>query len=274
MRSHLWLDALDHELTTLGVPVELRSAAVVETQSYLSDADQDPVDEFGPPEDYALVLAEALGPDRLRRRPDAAAPSLLSVANVAKAHRRIPVLTGITVEVRAGDVVAVVGRNGVGKTTLLRLMAGLSEPDLGTVERLGSIGYSPQEGGLDPLLTADEHCTLFGSLRGLDRRSAVAEGRTLAEQLGWAPEPGQVAETMSGGTRQKLRVITAMLGHPDLLLLDEPYQGLDADSTRRFWDLLWDWADNGGAAVVSSHAADLLRRATTVVELEPAAVAR
>ena len=76
-----------------------------------------------------------------------------------------------------------------------------------------------------------------------------------------------MAGELSGGTQQKLNVVLAALGEPDVLLLDEPYQGLDRDSMRRFWELLWDWRDAGRAVLVVSHALEAVERADVVVEL-------
>ena len=96
----------------------------------------------------------------------------------------------------------------------------------------GTIGYAPQQGGLFDHLLPTEHFVLFGRPRGLSRRSAIAEGRRLAEQLGWDALSAPVVGSLSGGTRQKLTIALAALGSPDVLLLDEPYQGLDRESVR------------------------------------------
>jgi ABC-type multidrug transport system ATPase subunit len=186
---------------------------------------------------------------------------------VTKSYGRRRVLDGVGLEVRAGEVVLLMGPNGAGKSTLLRILAGLDRPDRGRVGGEGSVGYAPQSGGLVDHLRPAEHITLFGRARGLDRRRAAADGQRLARQLGWDALAAPVAGELSGGTRQKLNVVLAGLGDPDVLLLDEPYQGLDLDSTRRFWDLVWAWRDAGRAIVVVSHAHDALERVDAVVEI-------
>ena len=128
-------------------------------------------------------------------------------------------------------------------------------------------GYSPQDGGLVPHLLPWEHFVLFGHARGLSRAGAIRAGRVLAEQLGWDALHAPMAGELSGGTQQKLNVVLAALGEPDILLLDEPYQGLDRDSMRRFWELLWSWRGDGRAVLVVSHSLDAVERADTVVEL-------
>ena len=90
----------------------------------------------------------------------------------------------------------------------------------------------------------------------------------MARDLGWDAASAPVAGALSGGTAQKLVTITAMLSRPQTLLLDEPYQGMDADSQQRFWALLWAWQGEGRSAVVSSHSADALAKASKVIEIE------
>jgi len=135
------------------------------------------------------------------------------------------------------------------------------------VDALAPTVLRTQEGGLIDQLRPAEHFVLFGRGRGLSRAQAVQDGRRLAEQLGWDALRAPVAGKLSGGTRQKLNVVLAALGDPDVLLLDEPYQGLDRDSVQRFWELLWAWRDEGGCALVVSHAHDAVDRADAVVEL-------
>ena len=188
-------------------------------------------------------------------------------AGVSKRYRRTPVLDEVSLTVHRGEIVALLGSNGTGKSTLLRLLAGRERPDRGSLERRGRAGYAPQAGGLDPYLTAEEHLELFGAAHGLDRTSARAEGLRLARELDWEPPPLSIVAELSGGTRQKLRIVTSMLGQPDLLLLDEPYQGLDAESAHRFWKLLAAGAEAGGAIVIASHAAEVLDHATQTLEL-------
>ena len=193
---------------------------------------------------------------------------------VRKRYRGRTVLDGVDLTVRDGEAVLLIGPNGCGKSTLLRILAGLVRPDGGRVEVDGAVGYAPQHGGLVAQLTPCEQFVLFGRARGLSREAAVRDGCRVADQLGWDAARAPVADALSGGTRQKLSVALAALGAPDLLLLDEPYQGLDLDSAQRFWELLWDWRDRGRAALVVAHAADAIERADAVVELGGAVALR
>lgn len=264
MRRETWLEELAHELTGRGLAPADVAGVVVEASGHLDEAAAAPLDAFGPPAAYAAVVADALAPER------SAAPAgrvRVRARGVSKRYGRRAVLDGVDLDLRDGEAVLLMGANGRGKSTLLRILAGLAPPDRGSVEVSGAVGYAPQDGGLIDHLRPAEHFVLFGRARGLDRRAATLEGRRIAEQLGWDALAAPVAGELSGGTRQKLNVALAALGEPDVLLLDEPYQGLDLDSVQRFWELLWDWRDEGRCALVVSHAHDALERADAVVEL-------
>ncbi len=268
-----WLAALDHELALRGMDAGARAEAVLEAEAHLADSDAGAAahELFGPADRYADDLARAAGTPG-RRPPPAHIDEawLLQAQGVARAYRGRPALSPTSLTVTAGQVVALVGPNGAGKSTLLRLLAGLEPPDRGTVSRRAAAGWVPQNGGLDPYLRPVEHVELFGVARGLSRADARKQGERLARQLGWGLAGTPVAGRLSGGTAQKLRMVLALVGSPHLILADEPYQGLDADSTRRFWELLWSVCEDGAGAVVSSHDPEVLRRADTVLELQPA----
>lgn len=269
MNDRGWLDAFGHQLEALGVELEERAAVLVETEGALADSGVSAFDQFGPPDAYAAVVASALGGAGGRpTHTSVSSDVVVEVDRVSKTYRRNVVLDGVSLRASAGEVVVLTGPNGAGKSTLLRVIAGVEPPDDGTVQVSGRVGYVPQSGGFDPYLKPVEHFVFFGAPNGLDRVSARVEGCRLARELGWDAAVAPVAGELSGGTQQKLSVIAAMLGSPTVLLLDEPYQGMDADSTRRFWDLLWAWQDDGGSAVVSSHSPDALSKASTVIEID------
>ena len=269
MTDREWLGQLERELQARGVARPQRIEALVETEAFLADAGGPAVDHFGPAAAYAEELVGAIG-RRVEPLDDRGRDPVVVVDGVRCSHRGRTVLDGVSFCVRPGEVVALIGANGAGKSTLLRVLAGLDRPDRGSVEVCGPVGYVPQAGGLDPHLRADEHFALFGRGGGLDRDEARRRGRDLASRLGWDASEPTVAGELSGGTRQKLSVAAALVPGPAVLVLDEPYQGMDADGRSRFWELLWDSTEDGVASVVSSHHADVLDRATTVVELEGA----
>src|SRR5260370_20448598 len=158
---------------------------------------------------------------------------LLAVRGVGKSYRRRPVLREVSLQVHAGEVVAVTGQNGAGKTALRRICAGLEKPDQGSVHRGAAVGYCPQEPALLDLLTAGEHITLFAA--GLPRRGqTAAAGRELLTSLGLPAAHRTLARDLSGGAPQKLSLAPALLRQPPLLLLHEPYPGFDHRPHPRF----------------------------------------
>jgi ABC-2 type transport system ATP-binding protein len=174
----------------------------------------------------------------------------LTARGIRKSFGRRQVLTGLDLEVAAGEMVAVVGENGTGKTTLLRILAGDLRPDAGTVAIGGRPGYCPQTVVLDEALTVDQNVRYFQAAYGIGRAGRADE---LIERLGYAGCRGQRAGTLSGGTKQKLSLTLALMHDPPVLLLDEPYQGFDWQTYLAFWDLTGELRDRGTATVVISH---------------------
>jgi len=176
--------------------------------------------------------------------------AVLAARGVCKSFGRRRVLTGLDLDVAPGEMVAVVGENGTGKTTLLRILAGDLRPDAGTVTIGGRPGYCPQTVILDEALTVDQHVRYFQAAYGI---SSPARAGELIERLGFAASRGQRAGTLSGGTRQKLSLTLALMHDPPVLLLDEPYQGFDWQTYLAFWDLASELTAAGTATVVISH---------------------
>lgn len=191
----------------------------------------------------------------------------LTARGISKRFGRKAVLEDVSLDLRPGEAVALVGENGSGKTTLLRICAGLLRADSGTVRVPGRIGYCPQDAGVLELLTADEHMVLFGRAAGLSRQTALREGRRNLEWFGFPARERTVAKDLSGGTRQKLNLALALLGDPEVLLLDEPYQGFDRGTYVNFWDHVDHWRSGGKAVLVVTHMMAELTRVDRVVEL-------
>jgi ABC-type multidrug transport system ATPase subunit len=169
---------------------------------------------------------------------------------VHKAYRRHRVLRGVDLAVPAGALVAVVGENGAGKSTLLRVLAGTLAADTGTVHVHGRLGYCPQEPVLNGALTVEQHLRYFAAAYEL---TDLARADELLDTLGFAGYRGRTVDELSGGTRQKLNLTLALIHDPDVLLLDEPYQGFDWETYLRFWDLVGTLRARGRAVVVITH---------------------
>jgi len=194
-------------------------------------------------------------------------PMVLHLTDVSARRGRRTVLSGINLTVRQGEVVAVVGANGAGKSTLLQLCAGLLRASGGSIERTPNFGYAPQLDSLAPLLTVDEHLRLFGAARRIRQGRSVSTGHRLLTRLGWTARGDQTAGTLSGGTQQKLNVALAQLDAPDLLLLDEPYQGLDALAYEDLWALISAWRASGAGVLLVTHLLRDVDLVDRVVEL-------
>ncbi len=220
-----------------------------------------------------------LTPQTPRRGSDASEPlragtesdsaAALSATNINKRFGRKVVLRDVSLAVHPGEAVALVGENGSGKTTLLRICGGLLAPDSGSVDVAGGIGYCPQDPGVLDLLTADEHLIFFGAVAGLARARALAEGRQLLAGFGFPANDSSktLARDLSGGNRQKLNLALALLGEPQVLLLDEPYQGFDHGTYVNFWDHVDNWRAAGKAILIVTHMLAELTRVDRVVEL-------
>jgi len=267
VRTDAWLAALAGELQRHGVGADLTGHVVAEAAAHLADSGDPPLAAFGPPEMYAAAVADSVAGPAPAAPGRTVGPVRLAARGITKRYRRRTVLADVDLTVRAGEVAAVIGQNGSGKSTLLRICAGLARPDRGTVHVAGRLGYCPQDGGMSEFLTPDEHFVLVGAGRGLSRTAARRYGRRDAAALDWAPKPGVQARHLSGGTRQKLNLTLARLGDPDVLLLDEPYQGFDRGSYLDFWHQVFRWRDGGAAIVVVTHLLNQLDRVDTVLDL-------
>ena len=191
----------------------------------------------------------------------------LSARGIGKRYGRKTVLDGVDLDVWPGEAVALVGENGAGKTTLLRICAGLLAADAGEVRVSGAVGYCPQDAGVLELLTAEEHVLLFGRATRPSRQGALERGTQALGEFGFPLGERAVAKDLSGGTRQKLNLALALLGNPELLLLDEPYQGFDRGTYLNFWDHVGAWRSRGMAIVVVTHMLAELSRVDRIVEL-------
>ncbi|MFF8592984.1 ATP-binding cassette domain-containing protein [Streptomyces sp. NPDC015220] len=157
-------------------------------------------------------------------------------------------------EVATGDVLAVVGSNGSGKSTLLRILVGLSQPTTGSVSgRPPHIGYVPDRFTVHDRISAISYLTHMGRIRGLSVSAARARGTHLLERLSLAGGRDAPLRTLSKGNTQKVALAQALLVLPDLLVLDEPWSGLDASAHGVLAEFIDEVAAQGGAVVFTDH---------------------
>ncbi len=183
-------------------------------------------------------------------KPDA---PLLEVDGLRKSFGRREVLRDVSFEIGPGQIMAIVGENGSGKSTLLKLLIGLLKPDAGAAQRHGTIGYCPQEPLVFDALTVAENIRYFATAYGLRSQRASGQWQSWLEALRLEPYMAVPVVNLSGGTRQKLSLLVALLSDPDLLLLDEPCAAFDWETYLRFWEQAAKLRAQGRAILLVSH---------------------
>jgi ABC-2 type transport system ATP-binding protein len=185
-------------------------------------------------------------------------------------HERALALDGVSLRAEPGEVTVVVGGDGAGKTTLLRCLAGALAPGSGQVRRPGArrTGFLPAGSGTYPDLTVSENLAFRAAVYGLRPAAARERAAEYLDRAGLAAVRDRLAGQLSGGMRQKLGVIAAMLPGPDLLILDEPTTGVDPVSRSDLWWLMARAAARGTAVVLATTYLDEAQRAATVVFLD------
>jgi heme exporter protein A len=190
---------------------------------------------------------------------------MIEVRGLTKAFGLRPVLRGVDLSVGPGEFVALFGPNGAGKTTLLRILATLTRPTSGRALIAGyDIARHPAAAravlGLvshQPLLygdlTAEQNLHFFGRMYALDRRTRQARTSDLLERVGLAARARDPVRTFSHGMQQRLAIARAVLHDPPVLLLDEPYAGLDQDAALMLDGVLRDVATRGRAVLMTTH---------------------
>ncbi len=195
---------------------------------------------------------------------------MLEVIDLTKRYDGVVALDGLGFAVADGEVLGFVGPNGAGKTTAMRIVLGLLEPDGGAVRWHGRaidedarrrIGYMPEERGLYPKMQVGEQLVYLGELHGLDRATAAANTAAWLERFGLAERAGDHVEELSLGNQQRVQLAAALVHEPRLLVLDEPFSGLDPVGVDVLSDVLREEARRRGVPVVfSSHQLELVER--------------
>ncbi|HKI62693.1 MAG TPA: ATP-binding cassette domain-containing protein [Mariprofundaceae bacterium] len=180
--------------------------------------------------------------------------------------RRVEALRGVEASLRAGCVTGLIGPDGAGKTTLMRLLAGLLKPDAGEISVLGrdvgreslvvqqSIGYMPQRFGLYEDLSVQENLDLYADLQTVPHEARPERYAELMHMTGLAPFTKRLAGQLSGGMKQKLGLACTLVRSPRLLLLDEPTAGVDPVSRRELWEIVYRQVEAAGMSVLFSTA--------------------
>jgi ABC-2 type transport system ATP-binding protein len=193
--------------------------------------------------------------------------AVLSVSGLAKRYGELQALRDVSFTAAAGELLAVIGPNGAGKTTLLSIIAGVQQPNAGSVEPgPGRVGWAPQQPALYSKLTVAENLELFARLEHVaDSHEAVER---MLEQTGLRERADERVGRLSGGNRQRVNVALALLAEPPVLVLDEPSASLDPAQRERLWRFVAARASAGTAVVFSTHnVSEAQRYASRVIVL-------
>lgn len=189
------------------------------------------------------------------------------------------VLKGINLDVYPGQIIGYIGPNGAGKSTTIKIMLGLLEGYTGSVNILGQdisdgdieykkkIGYVPELGDIYDNLTAAEYITFIGGLYGLTYDTSYEKGRSLMKLFGIDEAYENRISSYSKGMKQKVLIISSLLHNPEILFLDEPLSGLDANSVMVFKELLSSLASHGKTIFYSSHIMDVVEKISSRIIL-------
>jgi ABC-2 type transport system ATP-binding protein len=189
---------------------------------------------------------------------------MITARALTRTFDRTVALRNLSLTIDSGEMFALIGADGAGKSTFFRILTGLLMPTSGslTTEGHATVGFVPQRFGLYPDLSIDENLALRSRLYGLNWAEAKPRADALLGRVGLARFGARLAGNLSGGMKQKLALVAALLTSPDLLLLDEPTTGVDPMSRREFWTMLHQLHHEGLTIVISTPYMDEAEYAT------------
>ncbi|WP_341940657.1 ATP-binding cassette domain-containing protein [Microbacterium sp. LWH10-1.2] len=190
----------------------------------------------------------------------------ISVRGIEKSYKDLHVLRGVDFEVASGSIFALLGSNGAGKTTMVRILSTLLKSDAGTATVQGvdvaadplkvreSISLTGQFAAVDDILTGHENLVLVAKLRHLKNPGAVADD--LLAKFRLTDAGSRKVGTYSGGMRRRLDIAMSLVGHPEVIYLDEPTTGLDPEARIEVWDVVRSLADSGTTVLLTTQYLD------------------
>ena len=206
-------------------------------------------------------------------------PPSVVTSDLTKHFPGVTAVNRLTFEVHAGEIFGLVGPDGAGKTTTLRMLAGVLSPDGGSATVAGAdiareaeaakarLSYMPQRFGLYEDLTVAENIRFYADVFGVSRSEREARSRQLLDAAGMSPFTARLAGKLSGGMKQKLGLVCALIHRPLVILLDEPTNGVDPVSRRDFWRILYSLLNEGIAILMSTSYLDEAERCHRVALL-------
>jgi ABC-2 type transport system ATP-binding protein len=191
--------------------------------------------------------------------------ALVELDRISKAYEAKEAVRELTLRIEAGTMFGLLGPNGAGKTSSIRMMVGITVPDSGTVslfgkpftrENLKRVGYLPEERGLYRKMKVMDQLIFMGQLHGLDASVAAQRAHAWCERLEILDAAQNKTEELSKGMQQKIQFIVALLHEPELIIMDEPFSGLDPVNATLLQDTLLELKTAGRAIVFSTHRMD------------------
>jgi len=186
----------------------------------------------------------------------------IEVNHILKTYGNRAAVNDVSFNVNQGEIFGLIGPNGAGKTTTIRMMMDIIKPDSGDIKVMGDklndnsknkIGYLPEERGLYKKMTVIDSIIYFASLKGVDKELARKRGEELLKRADLLTHQNKRIEELSRGMGQIVQVIITVIHEPDLIILDEPFSGLDPVNTQLLKDLIRDLKNKGKTIIMSTH---------------------
>ena len=193
---------------------------------------------------------------------------ILKAENIAKSFGKKKVLKDVSFEMKSGSLCGIVGENGSGKSTLLKIIVGEWKANRGNILVNGRLGYCPQIVPLFSQLTVEEHFVYFSAAYGIKKADSLKRYEELLDHFNYLEYRKEKIANLSGGTQQKLNLTIALLHEPNLLILDEPYNGFDWDTYLRFWDYTDQLLKKDCAILIVTHLLSEKERFDRIYDLE------
>ena len=217
---------------------------------------------------------------------DAADDAVIFADGLTRRFGAVEAVRDVNLTIRRGEIFGLIGPDGAGKTTIMRMLAGVLSPDAGRIRLDGidmvadpeqarsRISYMPQRFGLYEDLTVAENLYFYAEMFAVPRKRRLQDGQSLLEAGGLAPFRRRLAGQLSGGMKQKLGLVCALIHAPRFLLLDEPTTGIDPVSRRDFWAILYKLRETGVTVVFSTAYMDEAERCSRLLLLHAGKVQR
>lgn len=194
------------------------------------------------------------------------AKKIITINNLKKQYGNQVVLNGVSFEVDYGQIVGLIGPSGAGKSTIIKLTLGMEKADSGNSEVFGvhmpnrkilnRIGYMAQSDALYSSLSARENLIFFAKMREINKKAIEHEIDRVSQVVDLTEHLDKKVENFSGGMKRRLSLAIALLGNPQLLILDEPTVGIDPALRKQIWEELCKLRDNGCSILVTTHVMD------------------